>query len=313
MSGQAADSAFLVLRRDGYEAHVNPIGAALCNLTQHGRDLIVPFDSESGLPAYGGALLAPWPNRVVNGRYPAGSLVEQQLALTEPSRGHALHGLLIDTLFEVTQRSDNAVTLSADVLPQQGYPWHLRVETRYEITPSGLRQTVRATNRSDSPAPYGVGTHPYLTAGDGSETDSDLDSWQLTLPASQVQLTEGERFMPGEIVSVSDDPSRFDFRTPRCIGPAVIDHALTGLALDAAGEIRVRLIAPSGRGVEMSWDTRCGWVQLCTADVAAPGRTRIGLAIEPMTCPPDAFNSGIALTMIEPGQSSEASWKITAI
>ena len=37
------------------------------------------------------------------------------------------------------------------------------------------------------------------------------------------------------------------------------------------------------------------------------------LAIEPMTCPPDAFNSGVDLDVIEPGESLVASWDIFGI
>ena len=30
---------------------------------------------------------------------------------------------------------------------------------------------------------------------------------------------------------------------------------------------------------------------------------RKSLAVEPMTCPPDAFNSGVDLVVLQPGQS----------
>ena len=76
----------------GYEAVIASVGASLRSLTYEGRDLVVPFDADEVRPAYRGATLAPWPNRVVDGRYTFGG-VEQQLPLTEPARGHALHGL----------------------------------------------------------------------------------------------------------------------------------------------------------------------------------------------------------------------------
>jgi galactose mutarotase-like enzyme len=39
-----------------------------------------------------------------------------------------------------------------------------------------------------------------------------------------------------------------------------------------------------------------------------PSVKRRALAIEPMTCPPNAFRSGEALVTLEPGESHTAAW-----
>jgi aldose 1-epimerase len=39
-------------------------------------------------------------------------------------------------------------------------------------------------------------------------------------------------------------------------------------------------------------------------------RRRHGLAIEPMTCAPDAFNSGAGLVVLQPGAAHTSTWGI---
>ena len=112
------------LRAGDYQASISSIGASLRELTWQGRNLVVPFAEDEVRPAYRGAVLAPWPNRVVDGKYAfAGS--EHQLALTEPDRGHALHGLVAWQDFAVTSEQPSAATLTATVPPQDGYPFRL--------------------------------------------------------------------------------------------------------------------------------------------------------------------------------------------
>lgn len=298
-----------------YEAHIASVGATVRRLTHAGRDLIVPFDADVVRPAYRGALLAPWPNRIVDGRYTFAG-VQRQVALTEPDRGHALHGLAAWLDYRAVARQSDRVTMAATIEPQQGYPWRLRIESRFVLGADGLSQTVRATNECAELAPFGTGAHPYLVAGAAS-----LDDWTLSLPAAHVLLVTAERLSPRGLSPVEVDPDRFDFRVPRQVGDVQIDHAFTDLRRDADGTAAVRLIDRDGAGVEMSWGTSCDWVQIHTADLpGGPGRPghRVGLAVEPMTCAPDAFNSArydydTGLLTIEPGRTVTASWHLTAI
>ena len=289
----------------GYEARIASIGATLRALTFDGRDLVVPFDAEEVRPAYRGATLAPWPNRIVDGRYSFGG-TEQQLALTEPERGHALHGLLAWAEFGDRLVLDDRVVLAAVVQPQAGYPFRVEVEVEYRLDADGLQQTVTGRNIGADAAPWGTGPHPYLRAGQGA-----VDDWTLLLPASEVLTVTPDRLSPVARERVSEHPE-WDFRTARSIGDVFIDHAFTGLAR-SAGSAEVQLVAADGHGVAMTWDESCPWVQVHTADTpASPTTHRIGLAVEPMTCPPDAFNSGVDLVVLAPGATHTASWRIFA-
>lgn len=289
----------------GYEASVASIGASLRELRADGRDLVVPFEADEVRPGYRGVTLAPWPNRVVDGRYRFAG-VDHQLALTEPERGHALHGLLAWADFTVSEQASDRVVLTATIVPQVGYPFRVRVDVEYRIDAEGLVQTVTATNLGAEAAPWGTGPHPYLVAGPGR-----VDDWVLSLPAAEVLTVTYDRLIPIAVESVDAHPG-FDFRTPRSIGDTFIDHAFTRFDR-AEGIARVAVTAADGTGVAMTWDQACPWVQIHTADTPDSATDRIGLAVEPMTCPPNAFASAVDLIMLEPGATYSAGWRISAI
>jgi aldose 1-epimerase len=304
------------LRSGAYEAVIASVGASLRALRHDGRDLVVPFEADELRPGYRGTTLAPWPNRVVDGRYSFGG-TDHQLALTEPGRGHALHGLSPWLDFHVTDRGADHVTLSATIEPQAGYPWRVEVTTTYSLSTDGLTQSVRARNDSAEPAPWGTGPHPYLVAG-----SSPLDEWTFRLPADDVLLVTDSRLIPTSLTPVAEaDAARFDYREARVLGGVEIDHAYSGLGRDADGFTTATLTDASGAGVAMTWDEACPWVQIHTADLPGgditPGH-RAGLAVEPMTCAPDAYNAATydydaGLIVLEPGAESAASWRIFAV
>lgn len=303
------------LAAHGYEAVVASVGASLRVLRHEGRDLVVPFAADQVRPAYRGATLAPWPNRVVDGRYRFGD-EEHQLALTEPARGHALHGLTAWTEYEASAVADDRVVLTAVIPPQTGYPFRVEVETEFRLDADGLVQTVTGRNLGADAAPWGTGPHPYLVAGAGSSRGGTgatrVDDWTLTLPAAEVLTVTADRLSPVAVEQVAQHPE-WDFRVARPIGDVFIDHAFTALSR-TDGIATVELQDADGVGVAMSWDERCPWVQVHTADTPGVEEThRVGLAVEPMTCPPDAFNSGVDLIVLEPGEPHTASWRIGAL
>ena len=291
-----------------YHATIASVGASLRTLEFDGRPLVVPFDADEVRPAFRGATLAPWPNRVVDGRYTFDG-EEQILPLTEPNRGHALHGLAAWLDFDAIDRSASSVTFAATIQAQAGYPHRVDVTVAFSLDESGLHTEVTGTNTGPTRAPWGTGPHPYLVAGDGR-----VDDWTLTLPADQVLAVTEDRLIPTGLEEVaSAEGGSWDFRAPRTIGDTFIDHAFTGLARTADGQATVRLTAPSGTGVELTWGEDCPWVQVHTADQPLPELNRLGLAVEPMTCPPDAYNSGTDLIVLEPGDSATAAWTIRGI
>ncbi|MGF3056204.1 aldose 1-epimerase family protein [Microbacterium sp. YY-01] len=299
----------LQIRANGYEATIATVGATLRQLQHNERDLIVPFDADELRPHSRGATLAPWPNRIANGAYTFNGS-EYQLPLSEPARNNAIHGLVSWVDFQERVVVADRIVLTTIIAPMPGYPFRVEVEVEYTIDASGLTQTVTGRNLGADPAPWGTAPHPYLKAGTATPAPGAgaVDEWILRLPASEV-LTVDERLLPVAVESIDAHPA-WDFREPRKIGTTFLDYAFTGLTRDSdLATVEVR--TTDGSGVGIAFDEGLPWVQIHTADNPnKPASHRAGLAVEPMTCPPDAFNSGTDLIIIEPGEEHAASWRI---
>lgn len=285
-----------------YRATITELGAGLRVLRHGEQPVIVEYDADALPPAGAGQLLAPWPNRVDGGRYAING-TQYQLDLSEPAGGNAIHGLTRWATWTAVKCTPESVLLQHGLLGRQGYPFCLHLEAEYLLEAQrGLQVSVTARNAGSVPAPYGTGSHPYLTAG-----SPVVDESELALPAG-LWLPADERGIPsGPAQDVSGTP--FDFREPRPIAGTRLDHALTGLARDSGGRAWARL---AGQHTEVALWAGPGheWLQVFTGDALDPARRRRALAIEPMTCPPNAFASGVDLLMLEPGDSVTHTWGI---
>jgi aldose 1-epimerase len=97
------------------------------------------------------------------------------------------------------------------------------------------------------------------------------------------------------------------------LGRQALDTTFTNLVAGPEGTWRVDLAHPrTGRGVTLWADAKAyQWLQVFTGDsLPLPSRRVSGIAVEPMTCPPNAFNSGDDLLVLEPGQEFAAPWGI---
>ncbi|SFP48925.1 aldose 1-epimerase [Geodermatophilus dictyosporus] len=295
------------LRAGDVTAVVTEVGGGLRRLRLRDRDLVAGFGADAARPVFRGSVLAPWPNRVGDGRYRwAGR--EEQLPLTEPDRRTALHGLLCWTRWEVRDRSSDGVALGARVVPQPGYPHQLDVVVTYRVHGDGLSWRLAAENTGTTAAPYGCSVHPYLVAGPGR-----VDDWTLSLSAGEYLEVDDGRLLPVGRRPV--DGTALDFRAGRTpLRGVTVDHAVTGVAPDPDGTARAEVRCADGSGVALEWDPeRLPWVQLHTADRPEPELHRAGLAVEPMTCPPDAFRSGEDVVVLRPGDRHTAEWRIRAL
>jgi aldose 1-epimerase len=283
------------LRHDGAVAVVTEAGAGLRSWRVGGEELLDTFATGAPADSYRGKVLAPWPNRIRDGRYRF-SGVEHRTPLTEPERSAALHGLVLDERFAVVRRSTDEVVLAHALRPRPGYPFALDIEVAYALGADGLAVTLRATNASDAAAPFGGGFHPYLRAPGG------IDDGVLAIPATTRVPVDARMLPAGPEVAVAG--TEYDFTRARRVGAQRLDTCFGGLARDADGRARVRLGGPGGREVTVWMDAAFRYVHVYTADaVDDPARARAGLAVEPVTCAPDAFNSGAGLVVIEPGAS----------
>jgi len=285
-------------------AVVVQVGGGLRTYDVAGRAVVDGFDIGARVDGGRGQVLAPWPNRVRDGRYRwAGQ--DQQLALSEAATHNAIHGLVRWVAWYVVERTPSSVTVGTRVWPQPGYPFLLDVTAAYALGADGLSVTLTGRNAGDMPLPYGVGQHPYVTAG------SDLvDDMVLTVPAGAWIRTD-ERGLPTSTEPVDGTP--WDFRAGRQVGNLVLDTPFTELQRDGEGRVVVRLALVDGtRGVDVWGGHGTDYLQVFSGDTLAPARKRRGLAVEPMTCPADAFNSEAGLVTLEPGQEHTLQWGLHA-
>jgi aldose 1-epimerase len=134
-----------------------------------------------------------------------------------------------------------------------------------------------------------------------------VDGWRLTVPA-ETRLRTDSRMLPTGREPVAG--TEFDFREPRVIGHTQLDTAFTDLVRDPDGLGRVSVEAPDGRRLVLWSDRAYPWLVLFSGDSTRPAERRRGLAVEPMTCPPDAFRSGEDVIALQPGETATASWGI---
>lgn len=292
----------LLIIGSGYEAVVTESGAALRSLTYRGRPLLDGFADDEMASGGRGQVLMPWPNRIRDGRYRFGGK-EHQLGLSEPKRRNASHGLVRWAAWRPVEHSGDELTMGYRLPAQTGYPWTLDLRITYRLGPQGLTVTQSATNLAGTAAPYASGAHPYLLAGIGP-----VDSWELQLPAATRLLTDDERLLPQAREDVTD--TDFDFRSPRVLGGTVVNHAFTDLDRDGRG-VATTTVVGHGGAVALWVDRHHRWLQVYTADDTPT--PRVSLAVEPMTAPPDAFNSGDDLVALEPGETFAATWGIRAL
>jgi aldose 1-epimerase len=287
-----------------YEAEVSSVGAILESLTIGGRDLVLRSAEDGPMQFYRGAVVAPWPNRIGDGLYTWDGQ-EIQAPINEPERHNALHGLVCFHPFEVASAQADRAVLRTVLYPQPAYPFALELEVTHALdAATGLTTTVTARNVGRADAPFGVCPHPYVVAG-----PEPLDEWSLTTPAGTILDVTEDRLLPVGTVPTQTHPE-LDFRTARVIGDTFIDHAYTDLARDPDDLARITVTAPGGTGVEVTAGPACTWAQVHTGDQPVPEFDRKGLAVEPMTCPPDAFRTGQDVLRIAPGASASAWWSI---
>jgi aldose 1-epimerase len=293
-----------------YRASVTELGAGLRELAFRGQPLIAGYEPDELPPAAAGALLAPWPNRIDGGRYVFGG-TEFQLALTEPAHENAIHGLTRWTAWTPVTHAAGTVVLRSAPHGYQGYPFCVEIDAEYRLeADTGLHVAITARNRGGVAAPYGTGSHPYLTVRAPS-----VDDCQLTVPADRWLPMDDRGIPSGPEAPVAD--TAYDFRQPRVIGGTQLDHALTGLERDGEGRAWAQLAADGGSAAAPRVGLWAGpgyrWLQVFTGDSLGPQRRRKAVAIEPMTCPPNAFVTGDDLIVLEPGQSVTHTWGIQAL
>jgi aldose 1-epimerase len=286
------------------EVVVCEVGATLRAYSVGSTTILDGFGADEWSHSGRGQVLAPWPNRLAEGRY-AFTGVRAQAALDEPERRNAIHGLVRWMPWTLQTRHQNQLSLRLQLHPSPGYPFSLLLEIEYHVGRDGLSVTTRAQSMEEGEIPFGIGFHPYLKAG--AET---VDGAILQVPGRHT-LDMDDRGLPTGALTAVEGTDR-DFTAARFVGPAVLDTAYTTLDRDADGLARAVLDVPGGVGGASLWlDPAFPYLMVYTGDTLGEvQRRRRGIAIEPMTCPPNALRTGTDLLALQPGQEWTARWGI---
>lgn len=300
----AASGRQVELSHRDQRAVVVEVGGGLRSYEVGERKLLDGYEEMEMADAGRGQALIPWPNRLQGGSYEFDG-VPHQLALSEPERGNAIHGLVRWVNWTVASRTEATVRMEHRLHPQPGYPFELALVLRYELDDGGLTVRLSATNLGATRCPFGAGAHPYVTV-----SAELIDPCVLRAPCETRMLTD-ERAIP--IGSEPVDGTEYDFRTPRPIAATVLDTGFGKLHRDDDGLARVRLTTADGSRALTVWqDESYPYLMLFTGDTIKDARRRRrSLGVEPMTCAPNAFRSGEGLIMLAPGQSFEGAWGIS--
>lgn len=289
-----------------WSAVVVEVGGGLRDLTRAQAPLIHGYAEHEASNSGRGQVLVPWPNRIADGTYVFGGC-QRQLALTEPERHNASHGLVSWVRWQVREASTDRIVVGTILPPQPGWDWILDVATEYTLDDDGLRVVPTVTNLGRDVAPFGYGAHPYLTAG-----ETRVDSSALQVPARSRLLVDPERLLPDPHAVPVPVEAAVDFRSSRLLGGTELDVAFTELVPDKDGCWRVRLQHGERETVLWADAEAFPWVQVFTGDPLPEPLSRVsGVAVEPMTCPARAFETGRDLINLQPGGTWTGRWGIT--
>jgi aldose 1-epimerase len=293
------------IRSGAHRAVVVEVGAAIREYEANGQAVLDGFAIEAMPDGGRGQPLLPWPNRLADGQYEFGGQT-LQLPIDEVSRHNASHGLTRWLNWTLVSHNDDRVELQHVLHPRPGYPFTLKLDIAYSLGPSGLTVQTRAHNLGQQALPFGAGQHPYLSVGTPT-----VDTALLRIPAaSRLELDPDRRLPTGRSLAVHD--TSYDFRTARPIDELQIDECFTDLSPDEDGRIRAVVSAPDGRRLLTLWMAPpYRYIQAFTGDTLAANRRRQGVAIEPMTCPPNAFRTGVDLAVLEPDAALDLEWGLT--
>lgn len=299
----------ILLESGPYSAIITEVGAGLRELQYDGLEIIDGYPPDSMAVACRGQILAPWTNRLKDGRWWWNG-IEHMVPVDDPGKGNsASHGLVRWLPWTIVDEQPSHAVLSTRLHPQPGYPFTVDFLIEYKLNASGLAIDLTAQNPTDTATPVALGAHPYLRPlGGGSINDA-----RLQIPAVKRVLVD-EDGQPRATEPIAG--GIYDFRKSIEIGPLEINHAFTDLVFtnhpaEIANLCEVAL--DDNLGTVTLWtDTGTRWIQVFTGDSFSGPDQRRSIAIEPMTAPAGALATKTGLIVLSHGASTHLRWGISA-
>jgi aldose 1-epimerase len=269
------------------ELEIDTLGARITRFSNAGEEVMKLASDE--LQGFNGMVLAPWPNRIANGKYQIGQDA-YQLEINEFNRNNALHGFAYKTEFDIKSHAASDIVLEAKLTEPKGYPFEIHLQIIYKLDESGFRCEFLATNNSDQHAPFGIGFHPYFPVDDRTK---------ISIPANTHILTD-KQMIP---VSEEANPNK-EF----LFGDVDFDDCFT--QLERNNSIAEIQIESNDRAITLWQDPAFNYVMVyTTSEFEALDGPSKAIAIEPQTCPANAFNTEVP--MLKQRERLQGSWGIS--
>ena len=283
-------------------AVITEVGATLRTYVKGGVVVVEGFAGEEVPTGARGQVLFPWPNRIGDGEWTFSNRTAHP-SIDDVQHATAIHGLVRWRPFRIDSVNQNRCVLTLLLHPTPDYPFLSEISVAYHLGSLGLTVTSTVTNRDDVPIPFGVGFHPYLAV-----STPTIEGAQLEVPAMGYIAVNARMLPTGEILPLVGN--QLDFSTMKSISGHELDVTYTELERDDSGMASVVVVDGAGGEVELSVDRNFPYLQVFTGDTLEKGRRRTAIAVEPMTCPPDALRSGKDVVVLEPGQHWAGSWRL---
>lgn len=255
------------------------------------------------MTTFKGSNLFPFPNRIADGKYVYGGQ-QFQLPLNFPQENNAIHGLIYDEEFKLLDQEDGEIgcklLLEYEAEEEsEGYPFRYHLKISYRLLENGgFESKIKVTNLMDRSIPVGHGWHPYFRLGNNL-----VNELQLEFPAEDI-LKVDERNIP---IGESSKYNKFNKLTP--IENTILDNCFKLSEENDKAEITI--MNKTGTFGYKIWQ-ETGKYKYNFLQVYTPPN-RKSIAIEPMTCAPDAFNNTNGLIILAPLESFTASWGISKL
>lgn len=270
-----------------------------------GIEVLDGFDIDAVAPDGAGQVLAPWPNRLEDGRYEF-QAIAGKAAIDEPERMNAIHGLVRWTEWVPVESEGASVALETVIVPQPAYPWRIRLRIEYALDGATLVVRFAASNQDDRPAPFAIGFHPYFLGGEGS-----IDQATVAVDA-RTHLLLDRRGLPVGREPV--DQSAFAaLVAPGGLGLSGVelDDCFTGIDR-SSGPAVVHFDPGSGRRpITLTLGPAFTHLMCFTGDTLSSKRRRRSVALEPMTAPPNGLQTGDGISVLFPGATLSDEFSIT--
>jgi aldose 1-epimerase len=235
------------------------------------------------------SFLFPFPNRIRDGKYTFDGK-NYHFPVNEPAKNNAIHGFLNEQIFDLVHFRSNENNIEIKLTYQylgdrEYYPFPFSVEVTYLFYQSNLVVNFRVTNTGVNRMPSGFGWHPYFKSA-----EYRVDDIVLKLPELQ-EIELDLRSIP-----VGTKRKYDHFNKPNPVNKSEFDSLYELKQLKEGLWWRY----PSDKlKMEMIYDEAIIYLQLYTPS------NRQSIAIEPMTCTIDAFNSGLGLNVLSPEDNFE--------